>query len=106
MSALELNGQEMEQGHAMNVFISNPERKKKRTDADANDREIYVAGLSKFTTKEDLEKLFGSVCLSPNQVCYSTYRPAQYGRVKEVRMTVGSDGNCKGFAFVEFEQEV
>jgi hypothetical protein len=45
----------------MNVFISNPERKKERTDNDANGREIYVAGLSKFTTKEDLEKLFGTV---------------------------------------------
>lgn len=45
----------------MSVFISNPERKKERTDSDANDREIYVAGLSKFTTKEDLEKLFKTV---------------------------------------------
>jgi len=45
----------------LNVFISNPERKKERTDADANDREVYVAGLSKFVTKDDLEKLFKTV---------------------------------------------
>lgn len=45
----------------LNVFISNPERKKERTDAGANDREVYVAGLSKFVTKEDLEKLFKTV---------------------------------------------
>jgi len=45
----------------LNVFISNPERKKERTDADANDREVYVAGLSKFVTKGDLEKLFKTV---------------------------------------------
>ena len=45
----------------MNVYISNPERKKDRTDADANDREVYVAGLSKFATKEDLENLFKTV---------------------------------------------
>lgn len=45
----------------LNVFISNPERKKERTDADANDREVYVAGLSKFATKDDLEKLFKTV---------------------------------------------
>lgn len=45
----------------LNVFISNPERRKERTDADANDREIYVAGLSKFVTKGDLEKLFKTV---------------------------------------------
>jgi squamous cell carcinoma antigen recognized by T-cells 3 len=42
----------------MDVFISNPERKKERSE---NEREIYVAGLSKFTTKEDLEKLFSTV---------------------------------------------
>ena len=46
---------------SLNVYISNPERKKERTDADANDREIYVAGLSKFVTKEDLETLFKTV---------------------------------------------
>ena len=43
----------------LNVFISNPERKKERTDA--NDREVYVAGLSKFVTKDDLVKLFKAV---------------------------------------------
>ena len=43
----------------LNVFISDPERKKQRTDADAN--EVYVAGLSKFVTKDDLEKLFKTV---------------------------------------------
>lgn len=45
----------------LSVYISNPERKKERTDIEANDRELYVAGLSKFTTKEDLEKLFSTV---------------------------------------------
>jgi hypothetical protein len=60
-AALELHGRELEEGHPMNVFISNPERKRERTDANANDRGIYVAGLSKFTTKEDLENLFKSV---------------------------------------------
>ena len=45
----------------LNVYISNPERKKERTDVDADERELYVAGLSKFTTKEDLENLFKTV---------------------------------------------
>ena len=45
----------------MSVLISNPERKKDRTDSDANDREIYVAGLARSVTKEDLEKLFATV---------------------------------------------
>lgn len=43
------------------VYISNPERKKDRTDHDANEREVYVAGLSRFTNKTDLEKLFETV---------------------------------------------
>jgi squamous cell carcinoma antigen recognized by T-cells 3 len=47
----------------MSVLISNPERKKERTDSDANDREIYVAGLARSVTKVDLEKLFATVSL-------------------------------------------
>ncbi|TFK73607.1 hypothetical protein BDN72DRAFT_761449 [Pluteus cervinus] len=87
-AALELNGRELEPGHPMNVFLSNPERKKERTDQDANEREIYVAGLSKFTTQKDLENLFKT-----------------YGEVKEVRMTTDNSGKSKGFAFVEFTDE-
>ena len=51
----------MEEGHKLSVLISNPERKKERTDSDANDREVYVAGLSKFVKKEDLDGLFKTV---------------------------------------------
>ncbi|EGN98450.1 hypothetical protein SERLA73DRAFT_169409 [Serpula lacrymans var. lacrymans S7.3] len=86
--ALELHGRELEPDRTINVLISNPERKKERTDADANEKEIYVAGLSKFTTSDDLEKLFKT-----------------YGVIKEVRMAEDKSGHCKGFAFIEFEQE-
>ncbi|KAF9811778.1 hypothetical protein IEO21_06434 [Rhodonia placenta] len=87
-AALKLHGEELEPDLSMNVYISNPERKKERTDSDANDREIYVAGLSRFATKGDLETLFKT-----------------YGVVKEVRMALDDNGRPKGFAFVEFEQE-
>ncbi|KAG6897556.1 hypothetical protein C0992_000339 [Termitomyces sp. T32_za158] len=87
-NALELHGRELEPNHPMNVFLSNPERKKERTDQDANDREIYVAGLSKFTTQADLDKLFKT-----------------YGVIKEIRMTTDDKGHSKGFAFIEYEQE-
>ena len=60
--ALELHDRELEPGHNLKVYISNPERRKERTDADANAREVYVAGLSKFVTKDDLTKLFRTVC--------------------------------------------
>ncbi|TRM63998.1 hypothetical protein BD626DRAFT_547754 [Schizophyllum amplum] len=87
--ALELHGHELEPGQTMNVYISNPERKKERTDQDAQERELYIAGLSRFTTKQDLEKVFKS-----------------YGTLKEVRIaTDPKDATCKGFAFIEFENE-
>ncbi|KZP31530.1 hypothetical protein FIBSPDRAFT_776202 [Athelia psychrophila] len=86
--ALELHQRELEPNRPISVLISNPERKKERTDADANEKEIYVAGLSKFTTKEDLSKLFKT-----------------YGPVKDVRMAAEENGQSKGFAFVEFEDQ-
>lgn len=59
--ALLLHGLELEPGLALNVYTSNPERRKERTDQDANEKEVYVAGLSKFTAKEDLVKIFETV---------------------------------------------
>lgn len=51
----------MEPGQKLNVYISDPERKKARTDAKSNEREVYIAGLSKFTKEADLVKLFSPV---------------------------------------------
>ncbi|KAG8982971.1 Splicing factor, partial [Tulasnella sp. 427] len=87
-SALELNGRELEPGMAMNVYISNPQRKKERTDANIEQREIYVAGLAKSTTQKELEELFG-----------------ECGPIKGVRVPVDDKGKAKGIAFVEFEHE-
>ncbi|KAF5315056.1 hypothetical protein D9619_007334 [Psilocybe cf. subviscida] len=84
--ALELHGRELEPNLPLNVYVSNPERRKERTDQDANEREVYVAGLSRFTNKGDLEKLF-----------------ATYGSVKDVRIALEDNGHAKGFAFIEFE---
>ncbi|KIM54604.1 hypothetical protein SCLCIDRAFT_136495 [Scleroderma citrinum Foug A] len=86
--ALELHGREFEPERTLNVYVSNPGRRKERTDADANDREVYVAGLSKFTSKEDLQELFST-----------------YGSVKDIRLAQDKSGQLKGFAFVEFQYE-
>ncbi|KAG7088223.1 hypothetical protein E1B28_012240 [Marasmius oreades] len=75
-SALELH--ELEPGLRMKVFISNPERRKERTDHDANEREIYVAGLNRSST--------------------------EYGSVEEVRLATDAKNQSKGFAFIEFEE--
>lgn len=64
-AALALHGTQMANDLTLSVLISNPERKKERTDADANDREVYVAGLSKLVTRDDLEKLFKNVSQPP-----------------------------------------
>ncbi|KAF4617844.1 hypothetical protein D9613_006080 [Agrocybe pediades] len=85
--SLELHGRELEPNMPLNVYISNPERKKERTDQNADEKEVYVAGLSRFTTKADLEKIFTT-----------------YGPVKEVRIALEDDGHARGFAFVEFEE--
>lgn len=87
--ALELHGRELEPDRAISVLISNPERKKERSDADANERELYVAGLSKFATKEDLRKVFET-----------------YGPIKEIRLAEDKSGQPKGFAFIDFESEM
>jgi RNA recognition motif-containing protein len=106
-ASLELHGQELEPGLQMNVFLSNPERKKGRTDADADEKEVYVAGLSKFTKQAELVKLFRTVRIMTDPPLRPlTHWHMQYGRVKEVRMETDEEGNSKGFAFVEFEEAV
>ncbi|KAG8973011.1 Splicing factor [Tulasnella sp. 425] len=87
-AALELNGRELEPDMALNVYISNPQRKKERTDANVEQREIYVAGLAKSTKQNELEELFG-----------------ECGPIKGVRLPLDDKGKAKGFAFVEFEHE-
>lgn len=68
----------------MSVAISDPTRKKERTDA--GDRELRVTGIVKSVTKADLEKLF-----------------APHGPLKDVRLLPAGNNQA---AFVEFETEV
>ena len=88
---MELHGLELEPGLQMNVYLSNPERKKERTDANANDKEIYVAGLSKYTNRVDLEKLFKTVSAIRTLTALRTHRS------RAVRTSEGSAiGNRSG----------
>jgi RNA recognition motif-containing protein len=93
-SALELHGRELEPGLNLNVLVSNPERKKERTDQDANEREVYVAGLSKFTTKVDLEKLFKAVSASSLFCSWISNRHLLVWRRQRC-----ADGHGKGWPF-------
>jgi len=108
-NSLELHGRELEPNLPLNVYISNPERKKERTDQNADEKEVYVAGLSRFTTKADLEKIFATVwsfffSFVPNSKLIIFW--LQYGAIKEVRIALEDDGHARGFAFVEFEEPV
>lgn len=60
-AALALDKRLLEPNMPLSVAISNPERKKERTDAGADEREVYVAGLSKHVNREDLEGVFAKV---------------------------------------------
>ncbi|KAH7100756.1 hypothetical protein BKA62DRAFT_705553 [Auriculariales sp. MPI-PUGE-AT-0066] len=86
-AALSLHGQQTAKGMKLTVLISDPQRRKERTDADANDREVYVAGLSRFIKRGDLQSLF-----------------QQFGPIKDIRLQLDERGHSKGFAFIEFEE--
>ena len=60
-AALVLDNFLLDQDRRLSVAISNPEKKKERTDADADQREVHVGGLSRSVGKGDLEALFGKV---------------------------------------------
>jgi RNA recognition motif-containing protein len=105
-ASLELHGRELEPNLPLTVYISNPERKKERTDADAADKEIYVAGLSRFTKEGDLQRLFKTVRFELIMLSFVLSIASQYGTVKQIRMETDKDNNCRGFAFIEFDDEV
>lgn len=60
-AALAEHGTQLEAGHKMQVLISDPQRKKQRSDAHANDKELYVAGIARATKVEELRELFAAV---------------------------------------------
>ncbi|SCZ99629.1 BZ3500_MvSof-1268-A1-R1_Chr3-1g06168 [Microbotryum saponariae] len=79
---------ELDSTHRLQALISDPNRKKGRTDADANNKELYIAGLSKYTKEHDLRRLF-----------------EPHGTIKGIRVNEDDQGECRGFAFVEYEDE-
>ncbi|KAG7527949.1 hypothetical protein FFLO_06491 [Filobasidium floriforme] len=87
-AACELNGQELEPGLALSVLISDPEKKKQRSDANSDQREVYITGLSRFVAEKDLRRLFGD-----------------FGEIKRVNLATDDEGHCKGFAFLEYTDE-
>ena len=63
-AALSLHNTELEPNLKIAVYISDPGKKKGRTDAKVHERELYVASLAKSVKEYDLRKLFEPVRLS------------------------------------------
>ncbi|CAG8586062.1 26639_t:CDS:10, partial [Racocetra persica] len=86
LSALEMNGFEIETGKKLNVVISNPSLKKTRSPPKQN--EIYIRNLPSHVERSELETL-----------CKT------HGSVIDVRIPTTKDKKCRGIAFVEFDNE-
>ena len=73
-------------------------------------REVYITGLSKFVAEKDLRRLFGEVSSRMYGLLTterdSTIFHSQFGDIKRVNLATDEEGHCKGFAFLEFADEV
>ena len=84
-AALQEHGSHWHGDHPLQVFLSNPTHKKVRSDADANARELFVSGLPRSTSAEDVRAFF------------ETHAP-----VLNVRLPERPDGKSRGIAFIDF----
>ena len=84
-----MHGRELAPQRKISVLVSDPQRKKDRSDARANDAELYISNLASFTTEADLRALF-----------------EPFGAIKRIGFEATANGKCRGFSFVEFETEV
>ncbi|WFD43251.1 Splicing factor [Malassezia psittaci] len=88
-AALVEHGKQWTDEFALQVFLSNPSHKKQRTDANANERELYMTGLPRNAQKEDIKKFF-----------------EQHAPVEDVRLPLRPDGKSRGIAFISFHNAI
>ena len=84
-AALAEHGAHWHGDHPLSVLLSNPAHRKQRTDANANDKELFVSGLPRGATAEELRALFEA-----------------HAPVRDVRMPQRPDGKSRGIAFLDF----
>lgn len=82
------DGRKVDEKHILIAKISDPARKKERTGALYDGREIFMSNLEWSATESDLRRLFGD-----------------YGAIEKVRIPVKVNGQSKGIAFVEFAKK-
>lgn len=81
-----LNSKEVAEGRMLNVALSDPSRRKQRSDANENAKELFVSGLPRNITDEELKTYFEA-----------------YGKVTGVRLLRNAEGGLRGIGFVDFE---
>lgn len=84
-----LDKTEVAPGRMLNVALSDPSRRKQRTDAQENAKELFVSGFARNITEEELRVYFES-----------------YGTVKGVRLLRNAEGALRGIGFVDFESQL
>lgn len=76
-------------GTSLQVHLSDPSRRKQRTDANADERELYVSSIARGCSPEQLRAHFEAL-----------------GDVQGFRMPTGPDGKPKGIAFVDYRTPI
>lgn len=84
-----LDGKEVVEGRKLSVALSDPSRRKQRTDATENSKELFVSGFPRNITEEELKTYFEA-----------------YGTITGVRLLRNSEGGLRGIGFVDFENSL
>ncbi|GAC98774.1 polyadenylate-binding protein [Pseudozyma hubeiensis SY62] len=84
-----LDKTEVAPGRKLNVALSDPSRRKQRSDAQEDGKELFVSGFPRNISEDELKVYFEA-----------------YGSVKGVRLLRNADGGLRGIGFVDFETQL
>ncbi len=82
-----LDKTEVAEGRKLNVALSDPSRRKQRTDAQENAKELFVSGFPRNITEEDFKRFF-----------------EEFGTITGVRLLRNAEGGLRGIGFVDFDK--
>ncbi|KDN36355.1 hypothetical protein K437DRAFT_229791 [Tilletiaria anomala UBC 951] len=83
--ALAEDGQHLSELNTLQVALSDPERRKMRSDANVNEREVYITGIHPNAVEAEVRALF-----------------ELHGTVEGFRMPLSDAGKAKGIGFVDY----
>ena len=88
-AATELDGQALEGGNQLQAKISDPSKKRDRTGAHYDGREVYVGNVDWAASEDEIRELF-----------------AEFGTIETLRVPRNMMGKTKGVAFITFSSKV